>query len=146
MTSKTTSALTGLAGSRNTGTPSGPSWPKPCTEPGCIAMRVTSISPSWASTDRTRDDDHLCAVDLALNDFPQFVRLGVDDADAVHLGAGIAARRSQGVRIHVVDLPVAGRSGNVHELAADAHHRQSRPRVHQHTLTTDRPATGRSTT
>ena len=53
ITSNTTSALTGLAGNRNTGTPSRPSCPKPCTEPGCIAMRDTSISPISESTART---------------------------------------------------------------------------------------------
>ena len=53
ITSKTTSALTGFAGNRNVGTPSRPNCPKPWTEPGCIATRVTSISPSSASTERT---------------------------------------------------------------------------------------------
>ena len=111
-------------------------------------MRVTSISPSSASTDRTLsaaapptapgDHHHLGAVDLALDDFPQFLGLGVDDADAVHLGAGVAARRGQRVRVDVVDLAVAGRSGDVDELTADAHHRQPRPRVHQHAFATDR--------
>jgi putative ABC transport system permease protein len=52
ITSKTTSALTGLVGSRNVGTPSAPSCPKPCTDPGCMAIRVTSIFPSSDSTVR----------------------------------------------------------------------------------------------
>ena len=90
------------------------------------------------ATDRARDHDHLCAVDLALNDVAQLLGIGVDDADAVHLGAGVAARRGQRVGVDVVDLPVAGRAGDVDEFAADAHHRQPRPRVHQHALATDR--------
>ena len=111
-------------------------------------MRVTSISPSSASTDadafgggaadRARDHHHLGAIDLALDDFPQFLGVGVDDADAVHLGAGVAARRGQRVGVDVVDLAVAGRARDVDELTADAHHRQPRPRVHQHAFATDR--------
>src|SRR4029453_9832043 len=90
------------------------------------------------ATNRARDRHHLGAIDLSLNDFPQFLGFGVDDADAVHLGTGVAARRGKGVRVHVVDLSVPRRPGYIHELTTDAHHRQPGPRVHQHTLTADR--------
>ena len=117
ITSNTTSALTGLAGNRKVGTPSRPSCPKPWTEPGCMATRVTSISPSSASTashrlgrraaDRAGDHHDLGAIDLALNDFAEFSCVAADDADPVHLRAGVAGSGRQRVGVDVVNLSVA---------------------------------------
>ena len=88
--------------------------------------------------DRARDHHYLGATELALDHVAQFLGIGVDDADAVHLGAGVAARRRKRIRVDVIDLAVAGRSRDVDELTADTHHRQPRPRVHKDTFTPDR--------
>ena len=87
---------------------------------------------------RAGDDDYLGPVELPLNGFPQLLGIVVDDPHPVHLGAGIAARRGQRVGVDVVDLTVARGTRDVDEFAADTHHRQPRPRVHQHPFASDR--------
>ena len=89
------------------------------------------------TADGSGDHHHLGAIHLTLDDVAQLLRIGVDDADAVHLGARIPARRGKRIRVDVVDLAVAGGARYVDQLAADAHHRQPRPRMDQHAFAAD---------
>jgi hypothetical protein len=108
-----------------------------------MATRSMSISPSVDSAERTpspngpRDQHDLGAVQLTLNDLAQLLGIAADDPDAGHLGACVTPGRGQRERIDVVHLAIAWCTGDVDELTADAHHRQSRPRMHEHPLTTD---------
>ena len=111
-------------------------------------MRVTSISPSSASTvadtlggrptDRARDHDDLRTVQLTLDDVAEHLGIGVHDSDTVHLRARVTARRGQREGVDVVHLAVARRAGDVDEFTAHAHHRQSRLRMHEDTVAPDR--------
>ena len=87
--------------------------------------------------DRPGDHQHLGAIHLTLDHVPQFLGIGVDDADPIHLGARVPARRRKRVRVDVVDLAVAGRPRNVDELTTDTHHRQPRPRMDQNAFAPD---------
>ncbi|CKQ79301.1 Uncharacterised protein [Mycobacterium tuberculosis] len=84
------------------------------------------------------DHHDLSPIELALDDFAKFRRVVADDANPVHLRTGIPARRSQGIGVDVINLPVARGPRDVDQLAPDGHHRQPRTRVHQHPFTADR--------
>ena len=90
------------------------------------------------AADAAGDHHDLGAVDLTLDDLAELLGVVADDADAVHLGAGVPAGRRQRVGVDVVDLPVARGARDVDQLAADGHHRQPRTRVHQHPFAADR--------
>ena len=148
ITSNTTSALTGLDGSRKVGTSSRPSWPKPCTEPGCIATRSTSRSPRSASASRTCSEappptaPAMTTISDRISCPSTTSRsrrgIGADDADPVHVGAGVAGGGGQRVGVDVVDLAGTRGAVDVDELAADRDHRQPGPGVHQHLVAAHR--------
>ncbi len=62
---------------------------------------------------------------------PELLGVVADDADAIHLRAGVAAGRRQRIGVDVIHLTVARVAGDVDQLAADRHDRQPRARVHQ---------------
>src|SRR5262249_7988482 len=102
ITSKTTRALTGLAGSRNVGTPSGPAPPKAPAGSGIHPAPAAPHPPEpgqprpprlgGRSPARAGDHHDLGAIDLPLDDLAELLGVAADDADAVDLRAGVAAR------------------------------------------------------
>ena len=101
---------------------SGPSRPKPCAEPGCMATRVVSRSPSPASAARTSapaapptaPQTTITSLNGSRSCMAAPSVAGVAAARAparVRLGAGLAGGRGQRVRADVGDLPGARACG-----------------------------------
>ena len=73
----------------------------------------------------------------ALDDLAQPARVGGHDADPADLGARVTGGGGQRVRVHVVDLALAGRAVDVDELLAERDHRDPRTWVDEHLVASD---------
>ena len=147
ITSNTTSADTGFAGSRNVGTRSGPEQAEALRRPGLhghpgqveVAELGQRLDHQFGAVPagRAGDQHHLGHQQPGLDQLAEPPRIAGRDADPVGLGAGVPGGGGQRERVDVVHLAGPGRAGHVDQFVADRDDRQPGPRVHQHLVPAD---------
>ena len=113
--------MAGWDGNRKVGTPSGPSRPNPWVEPGCMATRVVSRSPSRASAactsapappaDGPAHDEDVAERQPVLHGRGDLPGVAADEPGPRGLRPRLAGGGGEGVRADVGDLPGARRAG-----------------------------------